>query len=89
MVFMERLFSVRDSFWADAVDHSDRGRTFYPDETLWWDTELTSDPAVFQVDSFRFQVPRREFLRCIRVLTAENFRPHQQIANSPSDSIKI
>ena len=89
MVFMERLFSVRDSFWADAVDHSDRGRTFDPDETLWWDTELTSDPAVFQVDSFRFQVPRREFLRCIRVLTAENFRPHQQIANSPSDSIKI
>ena len=89
MVFMERLFSVRDSFWADAVDHSDRGRTFYPDETLWWDTELTSDPAVFQVDSFRFQVPRREFLRCIRVPTAENFRPHQQIANSPSDSIKI
>jgi hypothetical protein len=89
MVFMERLFSVRDSFWADAVDHSDRGRTFYPDETLWWDTELTSDPAVFQVGSFRFQVPRSEFLMCIRVLTAENFRRHQQILNSPSDSIEI
>ena len=71
---MKRLFTVRDSFWADAVDHSDRGRTFYPDETLWWDTELTSDPAVFQVDSFRFRVARSEFLRCVPVLTPEKIQ---------------
>jgi hypothetical protein len=89
MVPMERLFTVRDSFWADAVDHSDRGRAFCRGETLWWDTELTSDPAVFQVDRFRFRVPRAEFLRCILVLTPENFRRHPQILNSPTDSIWI
>ena len=89
MVSMKRLFTVRDSFWADAVDYSDRGRSFSPDETLWWDTDLTSDPAVFQVDRFRFRVPRSEFLRCIRVLTPDTFRQHQQIANPPAHSIWI
>jgi hypothetical protein len=81
MVPMKRLFTVRDPFWADALDHSDRGRTFYPNDTLWWDTELTSDPAVFHVDSFRFRATRTEFLRCILALTPETLVRHQQIQN--------
>ena len=72
MVPMKRLYTVKNSFWADAVDHSDRGRTFYQDETLWWDTEQTIDPAVFEVDArLFFQIPRSEFLRCIQVVSPE------------------
>ena len=70
MVAMKRLYTVKNSFWADAVDNSDRGRIFYRDETLWWDTEQTIDPVVFEVDGrLFFQIPRSVFLRCIQVVT--------------------
>jgi len=42
-------------------------RTFQSHETLWWDTEQTSDPVVFEFDNDPFTTDRTEFLKSVYV----------------------
>jgi hypothetical protein len=62
-----RKCSVVIAFKASRVRSFKEQRTFQSRETLWWDTEQTSDPVVFEFDNNPFTTDRTEFLKSVYV----------------------
>lgn len=58
-----RKYTVRFEFPASLLEEPTSPRVFRVGEVLWWDTQQTTDPVVFEMDLIRYIAPCVEFLR--------------------------